>query len=178
MARDIRTISIFCAKCRTLLYKYRKSGRGGLVKCRPDRIVEDRTAGDLKCPDCGQDFARLAMMGGGPAHKIIQGPTRTGSALTELERCLRWGSSWSGRRRHPRKTDACQVVPYRNLIGERGDEAYATADRLGEGCRQVQKNPREKSTPRSAMRPSLGGDGGGGLRHNHEARRLVAFSLD
>ena len=36
-------------------------------------------------------------------------------------------SSWSDRRRHRRKTDACQVVPYRNLIGERGDEAHATA---------------------------------------------------
>ena len=77
MAKDIRTISIFCAKCRALLYKYRKGGRGGLVKCRPNRIVEDRTAGDLKCPGCGQEFARLAMMGGGPAHKIIQGKVFT-----------------------------------------------------------------------------------------------------
>ena len=34
---------------------------------------------------------------------------------------------WSDRRRQRRKTDACQVVPYRNLIGERGDEAHATA---------------------------------------------------
>jgi len=77
MGKDVRTISIFCSKCRTLLYKYRKGGRGGLVKCRPERIVEDRTAGDLKCPGCGQEFARLAMMGGGPAHKIIQGKVFT-----------------------------------------------------------------------------------------------------
>ncbi|NKB67351.1 MAG: hypothetical protein GKR89_09850 [Candidatus Latescibacteria bacterium] len=76
-ARNIRTISILCARCRTLLYKYRKGGSGGLVKCRPDRIVKDHTAGDLKCPQCGQQFARLVSMGGGPAHKIIQGKVHT-----------------------------------------------------------------------------------------------------
>ena len=60
MARkDIRTISIFCAKCRTLLYKYRKGGRGGLVKCMVERIAEDHTRGDMKCPKCGQVFARF-----------------------------------------------------------------------------------------------------------------------
>lgn len=77
LSSDTRTIAIYCARCRTLLYRYRKAGRGGLVKCRPDRIVEDRTAGDLRCPECGQEFARLVMMGGGPAHKIIQGKVFT-----------------------------------------------------------------------------------------------------
>ena len=78
MARkDVRTISILCASCRTLLYKYRKGGRGGLVKCLESRIVDDRTAGDLKCPRCGQEFARLAMMAGQRAHKIIQGKVFT-----------------------------------------------------------------------------------------------------
>ena len=75
--KDVRTISIFCAKCKTLLYKYHKGGRGGLVKCRPDRIVEDHTQGDLTCPKCRQAFARFQMMGGGPAHKIIQGKVYT-----------------------------------------------------------------------------------------------------
>ena len=75
--KDIRTISIFCAACRSLLYKYRKSGRGGLVKCLEDRIVDDRTAGDLKCPHCGQEFARFKMMQGQRAHKIIQGKVYT-----------------------------------------------------------------------------------------------------
>ena len=43
MARkDVRTIAILCAGCRTLLYKYRKGGRGGLVKCLESRIVDDR----------------------------------------------------------------------------------------------------------------------------------------
>jgi len=72
-----RTISIHCAGCRTLLYKYHKGGRGGLVKCFVERIVEDRTAGDLKCPRCGQEFARFRMIQGRPAHKIIQGKIYT-----------------------------------------------------------------------------------------------------
>jgi len=53
-----RTISIHCAGCRSLLYRYRKGGTGGLVKCFVERIVEDRTAGDLRCPRCGNVFAR------------------------------------------------------------------------------------------------------------------------
>ena len=72
-----RTIGIHCMKCRTLLYRYEKGGTGGLVKCFVERIVEDRTAGDLCCPSCGQTFAREAMMSGRPAHKIIQGKVFT-----------------------------------------------------------------------------------------------------
>ena len=72
------------------------------------------------------------------------------------------GSSWSDRRGHRRKTDACQVMPYRNLIDERGDEAHATAAAEAKGAVNV-KNPGEKNRPCSAMRPTLGGDGGGGL---------------
>jgi len=74
---DARTISILCAKCRTLLYRYRKGGTGGLVKCFVERIVEDCTAGDLRCPQCGQEFARFKMIGGQPAHKIVQGKVFT-----------------------------------------------------------------------------------------------------
>ena len=74
---DARTITIFCAKCRTLLYRYRKGGDGGLVKVRPGRITEDHTAGNLNCPGCGQQFAREAMIGGGPAYKIIGGKVFT-----------------------------------------------------------------------------------------------------
>ena len=74
---DRRTIAIHCAKCRTLLYKYHKGGRGGLVKCLVERIVEDHTEGDLKCPRCKQEFARLRTMEGRPAHKIIQGKVYT-----------------------------------------------------------------------------------------------------
>ena len=78
MARkDIRTISIFCAKCKSLLYKYRKGGRGGLVKCMVERIAEDHTRGDMKCPRCRQVFARFRIYGGQAAHKIIQGKVFT-----------------------------------------------------------------------------------------------------
>jgi len=68
-----RNIAIHCLKCRTLLYRYLKAGSGGLVKCFVERITEDRTAGDLRCPGCGQEFARLRMIRGKPAHKIISG---------------------------------------------------------------------------------------------------------
>jgi hypothetical protein len=74
---DSRTISIHCSKCRALLYRYQKGGTGGLVKCLLERIVEDHTAGDMTCPQCGQEFARLKMIGGRPAHKIIQGKVFT-----------------------------------------------------------------------------------------------------
>ena len=63
--------------CRALLYRYRKGGTGALVKCFVERIVEDRTAGDLKCHECGQAFARPYATAGKPAHKIIQGKVFT-----------------------------------------------------------------------------------------------------
>jgi LSD1 subclass zinc finger protein len=72
-----RTISIHCAGCRTLLYRYRKGGTGGLVKCFVERIVEDRTAGDLRCPHCAALFARPGEIAGRPIHKIVQGKVFT-----------------------------------------------------------------------------------------------------
>ncbi len=67
---DARTVSVFCAGCRTLLLRYRKGGAGGLVKIRPERIAEDLTGGDLRCPRCGQAFARERGTMGGPAFLI------------------------------------------------------------------------------------------------------------
>jgi len=72
-----RTIAIHCSGCRSLLYRYRKGGTGGLVKCFVDRIVEDRTAGDLRCPRCAREFARLKTIGGRPVHWIIGGKVFT-----------------------------------------------------------------------------------------------------
>jgi len=72
-----RTISIHCAGCRTLLYRYKKGGTGGLVKCFVERIVEDTTGGEMKCSNCGQEFARPMTISGRPAHKIIQGKVFT-----------------------------------------------------------------------------------------------------
>ena len=72
-----RNIAIHCLKCGALLYRYLKGGAGGLVKCFVDLIVEDRTAGDMRCPGCGQEFARPKTIGGRPAHWIIQGKVYT-----------------------------------------------------------------------------------------------------
>ena len=72
-----RTILIRCAKCLAPLYKYRKGGRGGLVKCYIERIAQDFTHGDLRCPSCGQTFARPYRVGGRSANKIIQGKVFT-----------------------------------------------------------------------------------------------------
>lgn len=66
-------IKIFCTKCNEHLYDYDKDKRGHLVKCYKDMIVKDFTAGDLKCPKCGQNFAREWTVHGRPANKIIQG---------------------------------------------------------------------------------------------------------
>ncbi len=66
-------IKVLCARCSTLLYIYRKEGAGSLIKCYVEGILEDRTRGDLKCHQCGQQFARLAKYHNRPAHKIIQG---------------------------------------------------------------------------------------------------------
>lgn len=77
MAKTARTISVHCAKCRTLLYKYHKGGRGGLVKCLLHRIAKDYTQGDMTCPNCGQEFARFQMFGRYPGHRIIRGKVFT-----------------------------------------------------------------------------------------------------
>jgi len=71
--RGKRTIRVYCAGCGELLYKYRKGGGERLVKCFVDKIVLDNTKGDLRCPGCGQPFARETMAYGRPANKIIQG---------------------------------------------------------------------------------------------------------
>jgi len=69
----IYVIEILCANCSTFLYRYRKEGPGSLVKCYVSGITVDNTAGDLKCPKCKQDFARIATYHNRSAHKIIQG---------------------------------------------------------------------------------------------------------
>ena len=68
-----RSVQIFCSGCKTLLFKYRKGGKGALVKCFIERIVEDHTAIPCECPKCQQTFAREALIRGAPAYKIIGG---------------------------------------------------------------------------------------------------------
>jgi uncharacterized Zn finger protein (UPF0148 family) len=74
---DRKTISVHCRRCRTRLYRYKKGGTGGLVKCYLDRIVEDATDGGTSCPECGQEFARPITIAGKPANKIIAGKVYT-----------------------------------------------------------------------------------------------------
>jgi len=68
-----RSIDIFCQKCRHKLFKYRKGGKGALVKCFVARITENYTAEPCVCPKCQQVFAREAMIKGMPAYKFIGG---------------------------------------------------------------------------------------------------------
>ena len=69
----VKTIDIFCNQCKTKLLKYRKGGKGSLVKCFRERIVSDFTEEPCQCPNCHQVFARETMIRGTPALKIIGG---------------------------------------------------------------------------------------------------------
>ncbi|WP_025556263.1 hypothetical protein [Vibrio parahaemolyticus] len=68
-----KTVEIYCAKCKAQLYKYRKGGKGALVKCFKERIVEDYTQTPCFCLGCGQEFARDTLVRGTPAFKMIGG---------------------------------------------------------------------------------------------------------
>lgn len=68
-----RTVDVFCAQCKTQLFKYRKGGKGSLVKCFQERISKDFTITPCICPECGQEFAREMMIRGTPAFKMIGG---------------------------------------------------------------------------------------------------------
>lgn len=70
---DFYTIKVVCAKCQTVLYKYKKEGGGELIKCYVSGIMKDYTKGDLHCPNCGQEFARLGKVHNRPAHIMIGG---------------------------------------------------------------------------------------------------------
>lgn len=69
----IKTVDVYCAQCKTQLYKYRKGGKGSLVKCFKARISQDFTEQPCVCPECGQEFARETMVRGTPAYKMIGG---------------------------------------------------------------------------------------------------------
>lgn len=68
-----KTVDVYCAQCKTQLYKYRKGGKGSLVKCFKARISQDFTEKTCTCPECGQEFAREMMIRGTPACKMIGG---------------------------------------------------------------------------------------------------------
>ena len=61
-----RAVKIICTQCGSLLFKYRKGGKGALVKCFIERITEDYTDEKCCCSGCGQIFARETMIRGTP----------------------------------------------------------------------------------------------------------------
>lgn len=72
----VKTVDIFCSKCGAKLYRYRKGGKGALVKCFKERIVEDLTQQLGLCPDCSSLFGRETLIRGAPAIKIAGGKVR------------------------------------------------------------------------------------------------------
>ncbi|WP_064604913.1 hypothetical protein [Photobacterium sp. J15] len=68
-----KTVDIFCCGCKSQLFKYRKGGKGALVKCFKERISRDYTNEPCICPECQAVFARETLVRGTPAYKIIGG---------------------------------------------------------------------------------------------------------
>ncbi|MFB9136842.1 hypothetical protein [Vibrio olivae] len=68
-----KTVAIYCSQCRALLYKYAKGGKGAMVKCFKQRILDDHTQTPCICPKCQNVFARDTLVRGTPAYKIIGG---------------------------------------------------------------------------------------------------------
>jgi hypothetical protein len=60
------SVDVYCKQCKTQLFKYRKGGKGSLVKCFKERITKD-------CPNCDTTFARDTLIRGTPAFKMIGG---------------------------------------------------------------------------------------------------------
>jgi hypothetical protein len=68
-----KTVDVLCAGCKAQLFKYRKGGKGALVKCFKERITKDFTNEPCICPNCKVQFARDTLIRGTPAYKMIGG---------------------------------------------------------------------------------------------------------
>lgn len=68
-----KTVDIYCKGCNQRLFKYRKAGKGALVKCFKARIKQNFTEIPCTCPQCHKIFARDCLVRGTPALKIIGG---------------------------------------------------------------------------------------------------------
>ena len=68
-----RSVDVYCSKCRTHLFQYKKGGNGSLVKCFKERIRKDFTESLGVCPKCQSQFGRETMIRGVPAIKIVGG---------------------------------------------------------------------------------------------------------
>lgn len=71
-----KSVDIFCAKCGCKLYRYRKGGKGSLVKCFRERITQDYTTAVGVCPECNTIFGREMLIRGAPSIKMIGGKVR------------------------------------------------------------------------------------------------------
>jgi hypothetical protein len=67
----VKTVDIICNNCKQKIFKYRKGGKGALIKCFKERIVKEYTTDQLTCPNCQVQFARDVLIRGAPALKII-----------------------------------------------------------------------------------------------------------
>ena len=71
-----RRVDIKCTGCKAPLFRYAKGNGAGskLVKIYDERIVKDYTEGNKQhCPQCGEQFAREALVHGRLAYKVING---------------------------------------------------------------------------------------------------------
>ncbi|MCW8345561.1 hypothetical protein MD535_05985 [Vibrio sp. ZSDZ65] len=71
-----KSVDVFCSKCGAKLYRYKKGGKGALVKCFKERITEDYTNDLGVCPDCDSVFGRDTLVRGTPAIKMVGGKVR------------------------------------------------------------------------------------------------------
>ncbi|WP_158768587.1 hypothetical protein [Paraglaciecola sp. L1A13] len=68
-----KSVNIFCNNCQQQLFRYKKGGKGALVKCFKERITKDFTTQEGTCPQCKTVFARDTLIRGTPAFKMIGG---------------------------------------------------------------------------------------------------------
>ena len=70
-----RRVDIKCTGCKAPLFRYAKGNGAGskLVKIYDERIVKDYTEDQQHCPQCGEQFARSALVHGRLAYKVING---------------------------------------------------------------------------------------------------------
>jgi hypothetical protein len=68
-----KTVDVYCKACKCLLFKYRKGGKGALLKCFKERISQNFTKTPCVCPQCDTLFARDCLIRGTPAFKMIGG---------------------------------------------------------------------------------------------------------
>lgn len=70
---------VSCAYCKANICKYRKVGKGNLVRLWLSRIVEMEfeITKDLACPFCGEVLGSLVEIDGDGAYKILRSSLQT-----------------------------------------------------------------------------------------------------